>query len=450
MEVVRTPLQSCVDLLQQASGPATISDYASELSYRLASDNSGMKTCARVIECDIGLTLRLLRAANSAMVNHGERLVLNVTHAASLLGTDALASLVTAIPRTAIPRPTRELVVLSQIAGNLSWTLMARIEPRWCEEAFIAGLLRNLGEVMISQERRDDYRNMLASSGGTLTGLRAAARTALQFDFDELTAALLGAWSIRGAAALAAQSTPEALAAQPPGPENEVALAACLGHLITQAVFRAEPKDRDGILKHGLPALAQFFHVRDSHIADLCDNAFSAVEPIAKAARVTREELLLRHWISKSTDAPAPPARITAPSESTSVRGVLRSAIEQGMDRAAWLPFESGVIGLVELCGNGWPSSATSLLPAVVLPKRPPFLLAFGQRQDVWIDMVKDDRFAQTDFARKLDPKAFLLLPVSQGRTVRGCLYFDWTTVRDRPADSMLPQLAALRDQISI
>jgi len=100
---------------------------------------------------------RRLRIANSALFNHAERTVLSVLHASALLGTDALSELLETVPRSPIARPVCELVALSQIAGNFAWLLMRRLEPRFSDDAFIAGLLRNLGEVMIAQERPEDY-----------------------------------------------------------------------------------------------------------------------------------------------------------------------------------------------------------------------------------------------------------------------------------------------------
>jgi len=47
--------------------------------------------------------------------------------------------------------------------------------------------------------------------------------------------ALLGAWSIRGAPALAAQSTPDALRAQSAAADGATGLAASLAHLVTLA-----------------------------------------------------------------------------------------------------------------------------------------------------------------------------------------------------------------------
>jgi len=248
-DVLRSPLETCLDQMQNASGPPAIGENAFALTGKLMSDRTTMQACARIVQRDLGLTLRLLRIANSALFNHAGRTVLSVSHASALLGTDVLSELLETVPRSPIARPVRELVVLSQIAGNFAWLLMGRLEPRWSDDAFIASLLRSLGEVMIAQERSEDYARILRGSNGSFAGVRAASRAALHFDFDELTMALLGAWSIRGAPALAAQSTQDALLA----PSAAAGRAASLAHLLTLAYFRDEDRERDHIMKSCWP-----------------------------------------------------------------------------------------------------------------------------------------------------------------------------------------------------
>lgn len=443
-DVLRSPLESCIDQMQNAAGPPAIGENAFALSGKLTSDRTTLQACGRIVQRDLGLTLRLLRIANSALFNHAGRTVLNVSHAAALLGTDAMAELLETVPRSSIPSPVRELVVLSQIAGNFAWFLAGRLEPRWCEDAFIAGLLRNLGEVMIAQERPEDYAHILAGSNGTFAGLRAASRSTLHFDFDELTMALLGAWSIRGAPALAAQSTPDALLAQSAVADGAVALAASLGHLLTLAYFRAEDRDRDHIMKSCWPALAKVFHIREPQMADLCDVTYLASEPVAMQLNVTRDQLRLRGWIpARAEQAVAPRIVERVAHNGKGIGSILRAGLAQGMDRAAWLPFENNAIGNAELAGDGWRGAP---LRELIHPRKPPYLLAFTQRQDVWIDFAKDDRFEASDLVRELNPAAFFLLPVCEGRTVRGCLYFDWTKPRDKTPETYLPGLASLRN----
>ncbi|MBM3784852.1 MAG: HDOD domain-containing protein [Acidobacteria bacterium] len=446
---VLSPLDVAVQHLQHAPGPPAIGENAFALAGKLLSDQSTIQAGARIIERDLGLTLRLLRMVNSAMFNHAGRTILSVTHASALIGTDMMSQLLETVPRNAIPRPARELVVLSQIAGHFSWVLMARVEPRWTEDAFIAGLFRNMGEVMVALEQPEDYQHILHLSGGTLPGLRAGCRRHLHFDFDELTAMLLNTWSLHGAPDLAARSTPEALLAQGTQSETMMALAAALGHSLTQACFRAEDKDRDSVLRACWPALARIFRVRDVHLPELCDIVFKSVEGLAKATQVSREQLRLKPWVPEAAPEARPaeaPVVAGAIAGGATIESILRSALGHGMDRAAWLPLVESGIGVPWLEGEGWPAGVSSEIDTLFPVRKPPFLLAFSQRRDVWIDCGKDDRYNNTGMVKRLLPAAFFLLPVCEGRTVKGCLYFDWSKRRDQPPETLLATLQALRD----
>jgi hypothetical protein len=127
---------------------------------------------------------------------------------------------------------------------------------------------------------------------------------------------------------------------------------------------------------------------------------------------------------------------------------MLQAALAMGVDRIAWLPYNEPDITLASSAGT-WLHGEAELLPELLHPRKPPFLLAFGQRQDVWIDFSRDDRFRTSPLAARLHPTVYFLLPVIEGRKVRGCLYFDWHTRREFPPESILPALVSFRDYIT-
>jgi len=77
-------------------------------------------------------------------------------------------------------------------------------------------------------------------------------------------------------------------------------------------------------------------------------------------------------------------------------------------------------------------------------------ILPFMQRQDVWIDSARDDRFVESDLARELKAAVFILLPVCEARTARCCLHFDWIKPRDKAPDTFLPGLTAMRGAVAM
>ena len=448
LEIERSPLVVCVDHLQQTAGPAANNENAVALATKLLTAGT-LQSCARTIQQDFGLTLRLLRIANSAMFNLSGKTVISVTHATALMGTDALSQLVDTVPRYVIPRPVRDLVLLSHLSAAIARNLMNRLEPRYAEEAFIAGLFRNIGEICYAQEQPEDYIKILRGSQGHLTGLRASCRTHAKFDFDELTAGLLQHWSLHGSPVMAAQSTPEALLIQHGNPEADVALAASLGHLITVATWRCELNEREKVMRACWPALAKQFQIREQQLPELCFSALDATHGIMNQMGIKKDELRLKEWMPPAEEIPVPDAHAVRLPEGATMVSALQSALALGVDRVAWLPYFEPEVQLGNSAG-AWTHVETELLPKVIHPRKPTFLLAFGQRQDVWIDFSKDDRFRATPLAERLSPLVYFLLPVCEGRKVRGCLYFDWITRRDFPPETLLPALSAFRDAMAM
>ncbi len=443
----RSPLDVCLEHLQHTPGPAVNSENAAALAARLQPSQATLQACARLILRDLGLTLRLLRIANSAMFSLGGKTVVSVTHAAALLGTDALAQILESVTRSALRHPVRELVGLSHLTAVVAGALMNRTEPRFAEEAYIAGLFRNMGEVCFALEQPGEYGVILAASQSQMVGLRASCRSHAHFEFDELTAGLLGRWAFHGAPTLAAQSTPEALFAQQGAPDADIALAACVAHLLVTAHFRCDFSEREKMMRPYWGLLAKQYFLREKQVAELCELAWDSLGNLRTQMDLTAERLRLRTWMPAAPEPvrPLPPAIL--PPDAT-LAMVLETAIQKGMDRAAWLPYADPEIHLGAAAGIGWPGEGAVALTRLIQPRKPPYLLAFAQRQDVWIDFGKDQRFRESPLAREMRPAVFFLLPVYEGRKVRGCLYFDWALRPDHAPETVLPALSALRDFI--
>ena len=446
-EIARSPLEKCLDQIQHSAGPPPAPDILTALTVRLAVPQVNLAACGRIIERDYGLTLRLLRTVNATLLAHGDSPTLSIPHAAALLGTDALTGLIAACETRTLSRPVREIVAISRLTSLLAGSLMARQEPRLADDAAIAGLFRNIGETCFALEFPDEYDALVRRSLGYVAGLRAACRATHRFDFDEISARLLPLWSLQGAPALSAQSSPEALSMQHGLPEAGVALAATLAHVLATAYFRCDSAERDKLVRPYLPILAQHYHLRERHLAELCGYASESFQPHLDAMHLEYDQLYLRRTLPPDESAPEVVAAGGATGPTTA--GLLRAAIAKGVDRAAWLSFSDPGVRLEAAAGEGWPDGGPDRLAQLIDPRKPPFLLAFGQRQDVWIDFSRDHRFLASPLAQALQPAAFSILPVYEGRRVRGCLYFDWTTPREHPPEQILPALCAVRDAMA-
>lgn len=450
LDVVRSPLTVCVERLQKTAGPAANKENIVALSARLLKNHGTFDACSRIILRDFGLTVRLLRIANSALFKQSGNTVTSVSHAAAMLGTDALTQMIETVPRHKLSQPVRELVALSHLTAVMARNLISRLEPRYAEEAYICGLFRNIGELTYALEMPDDYKKVLAGSQGDLAGLRGSCQRHSQFEFDELTTGLLFHWAFQGSLVLAALSTPDALLVQAGHPETDIALAASLAHYICTAYFRGEPGERDNIMRFCWAPLANQYHMREAQVEYLSRTCLESLDELMLSMGVSADGLRLTDWLQSGLANATVAATVdTLFTAGTTIPELLQYAIAKGVDRAAWLPIIDQMMILGDSAGSGWPGDGAWELMSLIQPRKPPFLLAFGQRQDVWIDFAKDERFRESPLALKLKPVAFFLLPVCDAKTIRGCLYFDLSKKRDFAPETLIPALSALRDHLA-
>jgi HD-like signal output (HDOD) protein/GGDEF domain-containing protein len=174
----------------------------------------------QVIETDPALTARLLRVVNSSLYGLS-REVGDLNQALALLGTKPLKLLVLgfSLPDAMFVGAPGDLLERFW-QHTLTRAVAAReISHRFCQisgdEPFIAGLLRDLGQLVLARELGATYIEFwrhVAEHGGSLAALE---RQALGFDHTQLTARLLEHWKMP-AALVEAVAAPDALPASTP------------------------------------------------------------------------------------------------------------------------------------------------------------------------------------------------------------------------------------------
>lgn len=174
---------------------------------------------AEIIRIDPGLTVDLLQIANSAYlagrdradtlaeavlrVGLGEiyRSVLKIVASVGLKSTDAFLTM-----RVDLWRHSLAVGVASQI-------LAARLPEERAETSFTAGLLHDIGKVLLARARPGQYAALLKSCEASGHPLHLAEREAFNTDHMEVAARLLEHWKFpeRLAAAIRAHHDPASL-----------------------------------------------------------------------------------------------------------------------------------------------------------------------------------------------------------------------------------------------
>ncbi len=161
-------------------------------------DTRALKEC---IETDPALTVKILRVVNSSLFGLS-REVCDLNQALALLGTKPLKLLVLGF---SLPENLFSEVAREQLDWYWSTTLARAVAAREISEqlfdrpgddAFLAGLLQDLGVLVLLGELKEPYANFLSSVINQQADLQSLELDSLGFDHLELTGALLEHWNM--------------------------------------------------------------------------------------------------------------------------------------------------------------------------------------------------------------------------------------------------------------
>jgi HD-like signal output (HDOD) protein len=154
-----------------------------------------------VIELDAGLATTVLRLANSALYGHGQ--VQTLTHAVAMIGQNALRDLVVAsiAVKTFKDIPVEFVDMDTYWDNSITCGVLARLIARRAklpesEFLFIAGLLHGVGRLVFYATRPAQYREVLGLAQGGGVELTTAEQQVFGFNYADLGATLLEAWSL--------------------------------------------------------------------------------------------------------------------------------------------------------------------------------------------------------------------------------------------------------------
>lgn len=194
-------LEACADGIARSEGVPPFCDHANEILIRtLDIEEGSSKKLVQVVLQDVGLAAQVLRLANSAMYNNSGRPILNVAHAIAVLGwleVRSMASTVRYIEHFANRSPSlRELVaasVLTAVQAREIATILGYPHP---EEAYVCGLFRNLGELLIACHYPDEHAAIIVILAAENIPDRAACLRVLDFFWDDVGRRVAALWQM--------------------------------------------------------------------------------------------------------------------------------------------------------------------------------------------------------------------------------------------------------------
>jgi len=201
--VVRHPREEAVArLADDVDGLVSPPDVCMRLFEMIHSPKTGANEIAEVVSVDPSLTARLLRIANSAFYGFSRKID-TVSRAVTIIGNGELYNLVLSISAvksfTSIPNDLVSMETFwrhSVYAGLLARALAQRINVLHPERLFVAGLLHDIGSLVLYYERPDVMRDLLLVADGDEEVLYRAEQEQLGFSHATLAGYLLEKWRL--------------------------------------------------------------------------------------------------------------------------------------------------------------------------------------------------------------------------------------------------------------
>jgi putative nucleotidyltransferase with HDIG domain len=177
-------------------------DVAARVLDMVGDPNTKMSQLAEVLSRDQTLVARIIKVSNSALYG-GQKKTTSLSQALIRLGTRTIRSLVVgASTRALFPTDQTQIGLWGQSlwqhsiqCGLAARRIAKRVRYGDPEEAFVGGLLHDLGKVVILLKLPDEYRRIHRMQAGGLAG-SAAERSVLGFDHAKVGKLLLKEWKL--------------------------------------------------------------------------------------------------------------------------------------------------------------------------------------------------------------------------------------------------------------
>lgn len=183
--------------LQLPSPPAI----AMRILQAVKSQDASFHDLARIIAADPALTAKLLKVANSAFYALPNK-VTSIDKALAVLGMTALKNIALSfvIAKDLGNRKANgfdfEHFWKRSVTAGVAAELLSQQLGRRNEDAFVSGLLQDLGVMLLLTNRGDAYAALLAEKTESKRSLQSLERERLGFDHQQLSAELLAAWGL--------------------------------------------------------------------------------------------------------------------------------------------------------------------------------------------------------------------------------------------------------------
>ena len=422
----------------------------------LGDEDASAQTLANVVLLDYSLTLKLLQRANSYHFNRSGIPIVSVTQAILMLGAHTvrdLASSIVVFEHFQRRSPClRQVLMLSLLTASHAREVADRrselVKP---EEAYVYGLFRNLGEVLVAAYFDQEYAAILRLINEQELTPGQACRKVMQFDFEDLALAVVRMWGMP-------EELQQVLVADSVRvvDRKKTRTMIAFAHGLTSAVYRREPDGTGAALQ----LLCQKYVTLDftaDEVRLILQAGIAATRETFAHARIHLDDLRLQRQMELALQQPESVQRPDRGSdrerfELNKVALMMLEALLRGgrFDRVM-LALDSP--DLREVCGYlGLGEDVESLISRFRFKTGVaggPIGVALARRKElvlsrVWELMPEEDRLLQ-----QLDAATCVILPLALGDTRVGCLYVDHRRTAVDPSEHALALTRRIRDALA-
>lgn len=465
-------LQACLGRVLRGEGVPPFGQNAQELMDCAGNPETGSSQLARVVLRDLGLTSQLLRVVNSSYYNRSGRRILSVPHAISMLGWDTVRTLVAGLRfvETYARRSPglRELMTFSLLnAANVQQAAIAVGYAR-PEEAYICGLFRNLGEVLMARYFGREYADVLIAVEKDHLPLRSAARRVFGFEFDDIGPGIAEFWNLPEQVRMCTGGGRGAMSVD----EQCLASLTNFGHELTASLYRYHDIAGNRVPKRVTTPTGRAYNMTAHDLDRITDRAIIDTRHTLNVLQMPAAALAFEAQAEQARAVlGAPPEQAISACDLDEVE----AALEIAAARLAADDFEAGgfIHDLLEvLTGSGafdrslfalmsedgrsvrgrlgGGSEAGVALTAFrfSLEQGDPLLHACIERkQDLWINREIDPRFEASRVFAAFAPEHAVVFPIVVDDVVAAVLYADRKS--GAPANELRAPVDRMRDLIA-
>lgn len=239
-----------------------------ELTRILADEKAGAEQVAQVVEKDPAMCAKILQIVNSSFFGFPRRIA-SIRSAITYLGFNMVKNLALSagiFTPGAKPAPAglslEALQIHSMFVATLAMKLVQKENPSKAQDAFLSGLLHDLGQLVLAVGIEDEYARVLHEAKASSLSTHKVERQALGVTHAEVGGYVLGIWGLPYPVveAVAHSHSPEAVALEGMDLVAAVFISNCLYHEIAhESLEKAKgyATDLDNFLE---PMKWQSFH----------------------------------------------------------------------------------------------------------------------------------------------------------------------------------------------